>query len=252
MTLNIFKVSVAIKVILSILLIFSFSPGKAFSQSPVADSVYYSKAVSGLLNYYQNSPDKKLVLYNGPEHRGYFRQIKGFAYFDTDKMVEGNVHYDHVWYKLPLLYDLVMDQVIILHYDGLYKLSLISERVDQFNMNGHFFKKIGDTYLDSKLFPGFYEEIYAGDSISLYARRSKMISELLNMQSLEREFISKNQYYFLIRGSYHPVNSKKEMYALLGNKKKEVAVYLRKNHVKFRKSKEAALVIASKKYDDKL
>ncbi|EOR96548.1 hypothetical protein ADIARSV_0277 [Arcticibacter svalbardensis MN12-7] len=241
-----------IKFVLAVLFLSSVSTGTAFSQSPVIDSVYYAKAVGGLINYYQNSPDKKLVLYNGPEHRGYFRQIKGFAYFDTDKMVNGNVLYDHVWYKLPLLYDLVMDQVIILHYDGLYKMSLVTERVDQFNMNGHVFKKIGLTNLDSKMVPGFYEQIYAGDSISLYAKRSKIISELLNMQSLEREFQSKNLYYFLISGSYHSVNSKKEMYALLGSKKKAVVVYLRKNHVKFRKSKEAALVIASKKYDDKL
>ena len=244
--------SVTIKFVLSVLVIISSFIGKVFSQAPLADSAYYTKAVVGLTNYFHNSPDKKLTLYNGPEHRGYYRQIKGFAYFDTDKMVEGNVHYDDIWYRLPLLYDLVTDQVIILHFDGLYKLSLVSEKVDQFNMNGHVFKKIGVTNLDAKLAPGFYEEIYAGDSISLYAKRTKMISELLNMRSLEREFISKNQYYFLIRDSYHPVNSKKEMYALLGNKKREVAVYLRKNHVKFRKSKEAALVIASKKYDDKL
>lgn len=244
--------SILIKVTLLVFIIPSFFTGEAFSQTLQADSIYYTKAVSVLINYYQNSPDKKLVLYNGAEHRGYYRQIKGFAYFDTDKMMEGNVHYDGVWYNLPLLYDLVMDQVIINHYNELYKISLISEKVDQFNVNGHVFKKLGLTNQDVKLAPGFYEEIYAGDSISLYAKRSKMISELINMQSLEREFVSKNLYYFLIRGSYHPVNSKKEMYALLGHKKKEVATYLRKNHVKFRKSKEAALVIASKKYDDKL
>jgi hypothetical protein len=212
------------------------------------DSIYYRLATTYLED--KGSVSTRSLIYNGVEHVGYFRGIKGTAYLETDQMVSASVKYDQLWYKLPMLYDLLTDQVIIKHFDGLYNVALINDKIDQFFFNGRSFRNFRLDPFDEKSISGYHEELYSGNAISVFVKRKKILKEQSTAHGMEREFISINRFYLLIDSVFHPVKSKSDLLALMGDKKKAIASYIRKNKLKFSNGRELSILMASKKYDE--
>jgi len=114
----------------------------AYSKSVSNDSSFYDRALNSSREYLTKSLETGRNLYNGIEHPGYIRGIKGFAYLDSDQMEIGKVKYDGVWYTVPMLYDLHIEKVVITHFLKFTKISLINEKVDEFVLNGHLFRNL--------------------------------------------------------------------------------------------------------------
>ncbi len=62
-------------------------------------------------------------------------------------METGTVVYDELDFaNVRMLYDIVKDQVIVLHYNGFTMIGLVSEKVKKFSLyNHHFIRLIADT-----------------------------------------------------------------------------------------------------------
>lgn len=223
----------------------------SLSQSLSFDSLSLSNnsSVKNTIKYFNDTLKTNLNLYNGIEHPGYFRTIKGSAYLGSEEMTEGRLNYDDVWYSVPMLYDLHAERVVIMHFNKFYKISLINEKVREFILHGHLFRNFPITESRQIAPNGLCEVLYEGDSISVYARKRKLLNERSTSQGLERDFVNSNQYYMKVEGAYHVVKSKGDMFALMGNKKKDVVAELRKKKIKFRKNTEEALITASKVYE---
>lgn len=235
-----------------LLLLTVLSVQSAFSQSSSADSLAYTRSLERSRAYLSDTLIAGLNLYNGIEHPNYFRSIKGIAYLDTDQLVEGSVMYDGAWYKVPMLYDLYSDKVVIVHYGQFFKLSLINEKVGQFILHNRQFRYLPNEGTGNSRPLGLCEVLFEGDSVALFAKRRKLLNERPGHQVIEREFIVNDQYYLKHRGAFHLIRSKGDMYALMNDKKKEVVAELRRSKVKFKKNKEKALIIASRIYDEKI
>lgn len=193
--------------------------------------------------------EKQSRLYNGIEHMGYSFRIKGRAYFIQKELTKGSVVYDGLEFaNVPIIYDLLKEQVIVQHNNSFSKVGLVSEKVKEFTLHKHhFIRLVIDSTSNLPITTGFYDEAYKG-RLNVLIRRTKWIEETVK-DELEREFISLDLFYIQKGETYYPVRSYKGLLAVLKDKSKEVKQYLRKNRIKFRKGPENAIVKAAAYYD---
>jgi len=191
--------------------------------------------------------EKQSRLYNGIEHLGYAFKIKGHAYFQVRELQTGSVVYDGLEFvNVPMLYDLLKDQVIVQHFNGFTKIGLVQQKVTAFTLNGHHFIRL-DSLLGPPIITGYYDEVYAG-RLKVLVKRGKYIEETIK-DELEREFIQKDLFFIQKDGAYYAIKNYKGLLALLKDRSKEIRQYLRKNRIKYRKGAEYAIVKAAAYYD---
>lgn len=222
-----------------------------YSEASVDSTFSNENSVHTSTRYLSDTLATGANLYNGIEHPGYLRSIKGSAYLDSEEFVEGRVKYDGVWYTIPMLYDLHAEKLVITHFYRHNRMSLIDEKIEQFVLHGHRYKNFPVIESHQVAPKGLCEVLYQGDSISLYAKKRRLLNETPTMHGLERKFTNSAQYYLFLNGAYYLVKSKNDMFALMGSKRREVATELRKNKLKFKRNRERALITASKIYDEK-
>jgi len=221
----------------------TFISGKA--QSSIADTsgtaVIYKAG-----DVYNQFIEKESRLYNGIEHLGYLYTIKGYAYW-LEKMKKGTIVYDELEYtNVPMLYDLVKDQVIIMHYNHIIMLGLVSEKVKEFTLADHHFIRL-DSIAHPSLITGFYDEVYKG-RLTVLVKRKKFIEERIK-DELEREFLKDDRYFIVKDDTYYAVKSYKTLLTILDNKTTGIKQYLRKNRIKYKKDPETAIAKATAYYD---
>lgn len=193
--------------------------------------------------------EKQSRLYNGVEHLGYSFKIKGHAYFLQKELQTGTIVYDELAFtNVPMLYDLLKDQVVIQHFNRFTKIGLVSEKVKEFTLfNHHFIRLKADSLSASPLLTGFYDEMYTG-RVTVLVKRVKYIEETIK-DELEREFQPQDLYFIKKEGVYYAVKNYKGLLAILKDRSREVKQYLRRNKIKYRKGPENAIVKATVYYD---
>jgi hypothetical protein len=193
--------------------------------------------------------EKQSRLYNGVEHLGYAYKIKGHAYFLQRELSIGTIEYDELEFaNVPMIYDLLKDQVIIQHLDGFSKVGLISTKVRSFSLlNHHFIRLQGDSTSSSPIVTGFYDELYTGN-LKVVVKREKFIEEMIK-DEVEREFIETNAVFIQKEGRYYAIKTYKTLLTVLKDKAPQVKQYLRKNRIKFRKGPENTILKAAVFYD---
>jgi len=163
----------------------------------------------------------------------------------------GSVNSNGVQYNdLNLLYDLVKDKLIVKHYSSVLKVEQVSEKVDGFTIQGHHFVKLlPDSTSESVISAGFYDQLYKGKSVSLFARRQKVTEEQIKDMQVVLRFNERNRYFIKKNGQYFPVSDRKSVIRVMGDKKKEMDDFLRRNKIKFKKQPEEAIVRMAAYYD---
>ena len=77
--------------------------------------------------------------------------------------------------RVPMLYDLIKDQVVIRDFHNQYKINLPASKIQQFILSDHVFVRIVHNDFN-EMNTGFYEQLYKGKT-GLYAKRGKEIIE---------------------------------------------------------------------------
>lgn len=231
------------KAVFILCLCFAFVP--TWAQNSIADTsgtaVIYKAG-----DIYNQFNEKQSRLYNGIVYLGYLYSIKGYAYW-LAKMQKGTIVYDELKYtNVPMLYDLVKDQVIIMHYNRITYIGLISIKVKEFTLGDHHFIRL-DSVLHPELITGFYDEVYKGQ-LTVLVKRVKVIEEHVK-DELEREFVTENNYFIKKGDVYYAIKSYKNLLTVLNNKAAAIKQYLRKNRIKYKKDPETAIIKATAYYD---
>lgn len=205
--------------------------------------------VDNALSVYKTSVDHQSRLYNGIEHLGYAPKIKGHAYFQESAAQNGRIVYDELVYtEVPMWYDLLKDQVIILHFNQYTRIGLISEKVTAFDLLDHHFIRIQvDSNASSPLRTGFYDVLYKGQ-LQVLAKRVKIINEIVKDQ-VERDFAQMNYYYIQKDSGYYAVKNYRSLMAFFQDRSKDIKQYLRKNKIRYRKDHENTIIKATAYYD---
>ena len=217
---------------------------KCFGQTTLPDSGLVAAAIKKATALYTQTIDSESHLYHGLEYVNYdLPYLDVHQFYRTDDETEGTILYDGARYtQVPLLYDLVLDQVIIEYPESAYRISLITEKIKEFSFLGHNFIRLEpDTVSGSLLVPGFYDLLVTGNT-SLLVRRTKNIQERAGHNGMEGEFHTKDKYYIQQHSRYYQVHSKKSVLQLFPDQKKELQKYARSNKLNFRKKREAAIM----------
>jgi len=212
------------------------------------DTTLHENALNAIGVYYENLGEES-PLYNGSEYIEYAYTLQeGHPFFQTSNFINGTVNLDGMIFRdVPILYDIVKDQVIILDFQKVYKINLPADRVQQFFLSGHLFVHlIPDSSAQIKT--GFYDQLYNG-KIGLFAKREKRILEKYSNIQISKVVISQNNYYVKKGANYYTIKNKSSLLSVLKDKKKDVQQYWKSNNIKFKKEPEKAMIMAVKYYD---
>jgi hypothetical protein len=224
----------------------------AFGQTKVIDSTSQEHSMAHAVANFYTSLGKQSGLFDGLTYDFYDHRINGSPYFmdAPNTFTPGSVFYNNVPYKnVPMLYDLNKDIVVALLPNTNIKYTLVSDKVQSFDLAGHHFIYFKQDTLNNKtnLRRGFYDRLYNGKVLVL-AKRSKTI-QIDNLVKTDYVFNSETNYYLKRGGKYYTVNGKGSFINALGDKKKEINLYLKNNHISYSDDPEQAMVKIAAYYD---
>jgi hypothetical protein len=208
---------------------------QAFGQPSLPDSA----SIAQTIHRYHQYMGVQARIYNGVEFIGYDPSMKGHAYFISDTLDEASIRYEGIWYeKIPALYDIIADKLVISDVNG-NLICPFGGKVQRFLLRGH------DFIQTSK---GYYDVLCTG-AMTIHAKRTKEVEEFMSVQEYTRTATEKDHYYLVKGDVYYSLNNAKALLSRMGDKRRIVRQYLRKNKIKIRKSKELAIVKAAEYYN---
>lgn len=220
------------------------------AQLRAGDSVLM-KSEQYALQLYDRQLLKQSFLYNGFEDPGYAQNITGSPYFETGDWRQGSLFYFGRWYRgVPLRYDLVSRNVDIRHYNQVFSMALVKERVDSFIIDQHYFVHLRDTA--EGLPNDYYEWLYRGN-IQLYVNRRREIEEETNLDGLRRWF-GDDKFQMFIRksdGSWYDAGNRASLLRFMPGRSREIKRSLRKKKIKYRKDPVRYTLEAVRLFDAK-
>ena len=216
-------------------------------ESAITDSGY-----GNALTLYHTFLVPETGLYKGSEYADYAHLLRdGHPFYGEYRFKIGTVTYHGILYKhVPILYDLVHDEVIIGDYYNIFKIILTGQLIDRFTIEDHSFIRLTDSVTPGMPKVGFYEELYAGH-LTLLKKESKQIQEDLSNGDHAQRFIegTDSAYLLHIGNGYYPVNHMNSLLSTLKDRKKEVRRFIRSNHLSMRKDRENTLIKVAAWYD---
>jgi hypothetical protein len=222
------------------------------AQSSLKDNIVSDSAHAVALRQYHAYVSPEVGLYSGVQYMDYdFTIQKGQPFFGPDSIRYGWVWYQGVMYdQVRMLYDLVKDQLVILGPYDVFKISLYMDRVDSFSIDGQLFMRIRDSLAPSALHSGYWAPVYRGRLVLLQRERKFVHENLVVTPDNVRLFIDGNTSYYLKKdGAYHPVNTKKDLYDLLNDRRRDIRRLIRRSKLKWHSDKEQLLQLAASWYD---
>lgn len=167
------------------------------------------------------------LLYNGTEYIKQFDQTKGTPFFPSEK-TNGAILYFGNWYQnLDLLYDIQDDVVITKDVQGVLKMRLTREKLDEFMVDGHHFVKL-------KLTSGageYYEQFYKGQRQLLMQWRKVTDSD----DPQNQKYILRKTLFVLDKGEIIPLGGTSDLFSIDPKHQKELKKFFREQKLSFKK-----------------
>jgi hypothetical protein len=229
---------------LSVLLHWSYS----FSQGLKNDSLTEIQ-LKNVIGLYNNYTDGSAPIFNGRDYVYYTFKMEGHPFFGTGKISKGWLSYNGIIYALSVGYDLARNEVIIFLAHGARGIVVDNQLVDSFMIDNHTFLHLKEDHQQNLNSEGFYDLLTNGN-VQLLARRTKIITENLDYNTVTRIFSSKDHFYIHKKGLYYLVSNKKEVFRLLNDNRHDLRKTMRQQHLKFHRNNfESALVKAIEIYN---
>ncbi|MFZ9262736.1 MAG: hypothetical protein ACO3AA_05350 [Chitinophagaceae bacterium] len=167
------------------------------------------------------------LLYNGAEYVKQFNIANGDPFFPVKKNI-GSVKYHQNWYnQIEVHYDCEDDYVLIRDMQGLLKLRLINEMLDEFIIDEHHFVK--KSIVSSK--GEFYEMIFSGKRELLVKWFKKMNTDVKTIDT----YILKKDILLIDGGKIHNILNVNDICSFAGIHSREVKKALKEAKVSFKK-----------------
>ncbi|HEY4107386.1 hypothetical protein [Puia sp.] len=206
----------------------------ASAQSAPADSSQ-SIATARATIFYQSYVGPDAAIYNGIVYQANYRDTQGDQWFQSGNLTTGTLIYENLTYThIPLLYDLVHDQLVISDPKG-QLLVPPPGKVRQFTFADHLF-----VYLSVNNSPGYYEQLSSGYA-SLFVRHTKKWEERIEGAELHHYITSHDEYFIYKQDHFYSVGSDKRLLTLLSDKKKQLQQFQNAQHLRFKKDPATAM-----------
>ena len=200
-----------------------------------ADSATVAASVAAAARTYTGALGPESVLYDGAEYVDYtVPGTRGHQFFGGPEAQPGSVVYRGGQFAgLPMRYDLVRDQPILLYPGQAVAIMLVPEKVVSFTLGGHrFVRVVGDSLTAGSLPTGFYE-LLADGPVCLLARHSKRVFQTIISQTLTLEYRQSDALYVRTATATAEVSNLKKLLTLLPDHQAEVQRYARQQQLSF-------------------
>jgi hypothetical protein len=198
-----------------------------------------------------NGRGSHLHLYNGTEYVNYDEYIEGYPFFESETVEKGTLVYDGSLYQnVPMLYDVVKDEVIIEHFNNYFKINLIAKKISSFSLLNHpFVRIVADSLPEPGIPTGFYEKLYDG-KVKVLARRIKIMEEEIVYNQLKKRFVQNDRYYLCKDTVYVQVKGRNAILRVFRDRRKEIRKFIKENKINFKNDPGTALTRITRFYDN--
>lgn len=181
-------------------------------------------------------------IFNGARYHVYDRTAPTHQFYQTRDMMVGTLRYDGRNYgPYEMHYDINFNQLIVKHPTGGYLVTLVTERIEEFNLNGKRFKKIvGHPQLPDAIYEFFYE----GPTQILCHRKKNRIEKTEDRTTIPF-YLDASAYYLKVGEDYKRIRRKKDLYLLFPDKKRELRIHFRRLQIPFNPNKDRFILDAA-------
>ena len=232
------------------LIIISFF-ARTMQAQVLTGSSYVEKVTLNTLENYTNAQHSEAPIYNGKVYRPDLKlDGDGHTLFQDSKYATGTIVYNGLSYtNVGILYDLVLDQLVLLNFDEVGGIMVPSDHIDAFSIHNHTFINLKTIKAEAtKINPGYYDLLYSGTK-DLLAKRTKKIAETTNQHKVIRTVSQQDKYYLLKDTVYIPIKNKTDLLKQLSETQQQNQLFIKKQRLNFRKEKEKAMVELLKFHD---
>jgi hypothetical protein len=173
-----------------------------------------------------------------------FQRAKGEPYFETasdapDKLVLGKKEYNNI----RLIYD-ICDQKLLFIDENTSNKGAILELNNQVITRFYLDDKIFVSSRELLLFPqsGFYEEVFLGKHLKVYARWSKIFIPRISNEYIGEFSIQKRKLLFEVNGKKIDVSSKHSFLKIFAGERNEINSYIKRNKIRIAISNNIDLI----------
>ena len=229
---------------LLLMLFFAFNKTNGQTSSYSNQSASYKNAKV----YFQNETGEDAHLYTGEQYTGYEKNIKGYPFFVSPLMQNGDIFYNGSLYQnVPLLFDIVRQEIVINRYNQNFRIKLLNEKVKYFTLAGHRFENITVTEgKDENIVNGIYDIVFDGKT-SVFVKRIKRIKYPFKAED-PPGFIEEDVFYIRTGNTMYAVDNRSTLLQALNDKRELIKTYVRKNKLKFKKKIEKELIMIAVYY----
>jgi len=222
---------------------------KLLSQPVITDTTLKATTTIAALQLYQNAMSGQLKLYNGPEYKYENPNIKGSPFFnESNEWQKGTVGYDGAVYQnVSMRYDLFKDELVVLHYNGVFSFYLIKDKVNFFDFNQHYFTHVK---VAEGIPTGYYEVLYKG-LITILAKHNVEHQPQVGAQSgnIYGVFTHSKRYFVIIDNQYESFKKPTALAGILKDKKEELRRFIKTNKIDIKNKPEESIAIIAAEYD---
>jgi len=219
------------------------------AKSQVARDSAYDGSTEKIIDLYYMALGEQAPIYNGNEYLEYALILQeGHPFFKSSLFTNGDIYFDGMLFLgVPMVYDLIKDQVVIRDFHNIYKINLPASKIQQFILSDHVFVRIVHNNFN-EINTGFYEQLYKG-KVGLFAKREKAIIEKHGSQQIDNVVVSTNSYYVMKKDIYYKFKNERSLLKILNDKKKEIQQYFKKNRIRYKDDPERSMVMAIEYYN---
>jgi hypothetical protein len=184
--------------------------------------------------------DQQVGLQNTPLQTGSLNDSERMAkrshpYFQNVSWVSGTITYrEQTYQNVSILYDTYSDQLLVKN-SGDFRYSsqpiqLIKDQVSSFSIHGALFEFVSEKidFFEN----GFFEIMYRGDDMELIRKRTKLVEIDHDAVDTYRE---DNKYYLRRMETATRIYRKSSIVRQFPEHKKEIRMFIRKNHIQILK-----------------
>lgn len=198
-----------------------------------------SAELTGLEYYASDQYGTSDILVNGWKYYPEHFNAEGDPYFNEMRWQTGSVETtEGSFHGLSLRYNIQMDELIlnkILKNGETAFVMLNQDFILSFSIGDHHFINAGKQDMHPSL-EGYMEVIFSGKLIYI-AEHSKMFVANYSENNAFGSISGQNtDYYLLAQGRLHKIYSKRSLYKVFPDEKRQIRQYLRKENIKFRKA----------------
>jgi hypothetical protein len=229
-----------------IFLVLVFPVNKIAAQTLVFQNV--PDSFTNARAFFQNQVKENAHLYTGKEFINYSVNIKGYPFFETDQMQTGSVFYDGTLYEnIPLLYDIVAQEVIINRYNSDERIRLLNEKIKYFIFDGHRFENIFSAEGRGENITNTFYDIMSTGKASVLVKRIKHIKNGIRAED-PTSFVEEDELYVRNGNNLYAIDGKSSALQAFGDKRDMIKIFIRKNKFRFKKNMEKELALTAEYY----